>query len=79
MNVSSWPEDCLLLPCYGCPLWARSRPWSPESERLISPKETLKTESREAENGTHRTPRELWRSAVIDPIEILSFKFKDGN
>jgi hypothetical protein len=46
-----------MLPGHECLSWARSRPWSTESERLFSPKETLKTATWASENGTQRTPR----------------------
>jgi hypothetical protein len=49
-------EDYQSLQCYGCPLWARSRPWLTESERLLSPKATLKIASREAAFDTQETP-----------------------
>jgi hypothetical protein len=39
----------------GGPLWALSGLWPTESERLLSPKETLKHASWGAETGTERT------------------------
>jgi hypothetical protein len=30
-------EDCLSISCDGAPLWALSRRWQTESERLFSP------------------------------------------
>jgi len=38
-----------------CPSRTLFRPWEIKSERLFSPKGTLKMESREAEIGTLRT------------------------
>jgi hypothetical protein len=39
----------------GRPLWAQLGLWLTESERLLSPKGTLKTASWGAANGTQRT------------------------
>jgi hypothetical protein len=60
-------EDRLSLPCYEGPSRALSRLWKINSERLFSSKETLKTESREAEIGTQRTLRKLQWAAEKDP------------
>ena len=44
--------------------------WLTESERLFSPKETLKSESQGAANGTQRTPR--YCIAGFATLELLS-------
>jgi hypothetical protein len=49
-------QDYLPLPCHGGPLWAQLGLWVVKSERLFSPKATLRFVSREAEFGTQQTP-----------------------
>jgi hypothetical protein len=51
--------------------WALSGISILPGERLLSPKQTLKIESREAEIGTHRTLEQLLRASEIEPTRKL--------
>jgi hypothetical protein len=53
-------------------LWAQLGLWLTESERQFAPKETLKTESGEAANGTHRTLRKSRWAAENGPEATLN-------
>jgi hypothetical protein len=55
------------------PLWARSRPWPTESERLLSPEETLEIVSCGAATGTQGTLATNLIESVISNYHVIEF------